>query len=359
MRAKASFVAAGLLLAWSPASSISASRHGASHSTGPNYDSQVTPALLQLFSVGRANFARQAADRFAASLPTPPAGQTFRAELQPIDNQSGGRAYRPPADWDYADGALSLSLDLNTYGGQSGVILRALQTPGRSYEASNAFGARRTVDVDYVVTDSLAVHAQPEPSGRYELKLPVGGPEARRLARDVRAVIEGGTLPGAEGKSVLCHDDTLSPEIDFLQEVHTRDCVVSADVSRVAFVDSSTGKTLREWRNELTVSAAPTLTVEVKSAAVMTAGPTSEQMTAYYPEQALREDRAGHTVMACTVLVSGALSACSVAAEDPAGLGFGAAALQTAHLFKFTPAQAHGKPMESTVTIPLTWTTGG
>ncbi len=138
MRAKASFVAAGLLLAWSPASSISASRHGASHSTGPNYDSQVTPALLQLFSVGRANFARQAADRFAASLPTPPAGQTFRAELQPIDNQSGGRAYRPPADWDYADGALSLSLDLNTYGGQSGVILRALQTPGRSATEARA-----------------------------------------------------------------------------------------------------------------------------------------------------------------------------------------------------------------------------
>ena len=78
--------------------------------------------------------------------------------------------------------------------------------------------------------------------------------------------------------------------------------------------------------------------------------PTPNEMTSVWPAQA---DRSGSARITCTVTVAGALRACRVAEETPAGSGYGAAAMLLAPLFQMRPAMQDGKPVEAEVTIPI------
>ena len=64
---------------------------------------------------------------------------------------------------------------------------------------------------------------------------------------------------------------------------------------------------------------------------------------------------AGHATMRCIVEVTGRLRDCKITSESPAGRGFGAATLKTAHLFRVRPATRDGQPVEAVITIPLKW----
>lgn len=84
--------------------------------------------------------------------------------------------------------------------------------------------------------------------------------------------------------------------------------------------------------------------------------PTEDEMVAAYPQRALREEVAGATVLRCRVAAEGVLSDCEVASEEPAGMGFGAASLSLAPLFRMKPFTREGQPVEGgTVRIPLHW----
>ena len=74
----------------------------------------------------------------------------------------------------------------------------------------------------------------------------------------------------------------------------------------------------------------------------------------YYPEQALKGGREGAAIVQCTVSAVGALSDCRVMSESPAELGFGAAAVKMALLFRMKPRTKSGQLVASgTVNIPI------
>ena len=73
--------------------------------------------------------------------------------------------------------------------------------------------------------------------------------------------------------------------------------------------------------------------------------PTSEQITAAWPHDALVHGKGGRAQIACRVNVQGLVEDCKVASEDPAGVGFGAAALTLTPQWQFRPATRDGKPI--------------
>ena len=77
-------------------------------------------------------------------------------------------------------------------------------------------------------------------------------------------------------------------------------------------------------------------------------------MAKYYPDRAQRMGVEGQAVLMCAVTGTGALHACDVSSETPAGEGFGAAALKMVPLFAISPMTRDGEPVEGAqVRIPL------
>ena len=83
--------------------------------------------------------------------------------------------------------------------------------------------------------------------------------------------------------------------------------------------------------------------------------PTAESMIAVYPANQLATEHGGRVVLVCIVTVQGALRACRVSSETPAGAGFGAAALALVPQFSFRPATTGGQAVEAEVGIPIVW----
>jgi protein TonB len=82
--------------------------------------------------------------------------------------------------------------------------------------------------------------------------------------------------------------------------------------------------------------------------------PTGMDIARVYPREAASKDIAAATAISCAVTQEGTLSACQVFREEPAGLGFGEAALKLARLFKMGPMDREGQPTAGrTVRIPI------
>lgn len=63
-----------------------------------------------------------------------------------------------------------------------------------------------------------------------------------------------------------------------------------------------------------------------------------------------------HVLMVCRITEAGGLEACMIRSETPAGLGYGAAALALAPIFKMPAVDLDGRPVAGrTVQIPIIW----
>jgi len=105
-------------------------------------------------------------------------------------------------------------------------------------------------------------------------------------------------------------------------------------------------------------NAGPTL-VPAGGAKCATSGPdwrrlpmsVDDYMRAY-PANALKERRSGRGVVDCAVAPNGKLQDCRVVLEDPAGSGFGDAALKLTRFYRFRPP-CPGE--NSRITLPISF----
>lgn len=73
----------------------------------------------------------------------------------------------------------------------------------------------------------------------------------------------------------------------------------------------------------------------------------------FYPKSAQAQSVEGSAELSCLVNVAGDLRSCTVKSENPAGFGFGEAALYMAPLLKMKPATQDGVPVQVPTTIPF------
>lgn len=71
--------------------------------------------------------------------------------------------------------------------------------------------------------------------------------------------------------------------------------------------------------------------------------PSGEDLGNHYPIRAWDEDIDGRAVMECRVTSSGQLNNCRVTSEEPAGYGFGNAAIGMSGLFRMKPFTVDGQ----------------
>src|SRR5450432_400814 len=82
--------------------------------------------------------------------------------------------------------------------------------------------------------------------------------------------------------------------------------------------------------------------------------PTGEEFASLYPKAAVDQRIEGRATMQCKVDAEGALIDCALLTEDPAGEGFGPAALAMSSLFRMRPMTRDGQPVSGgIVRIPI------
>lgn len=82
--------------------------------------------------------------------------------------------------------------------------------------------------------------------------------------------------------------------------------------------------------------------------------PSASDFARYYPRNAERAGIEGRATIACTIDTKGFMEKCEVVREEPAGQGFGAAALALGPGFKLTPKTPSGiSVVGSKITIPI------
>ncbi|MBS0360913.1 MAG: energy transducer TonB [Proteobacteria bacterium] len=83
-------------------------------------------------------------------------------------------------------------------------------------------------------------------------------------------------------------------------------------------------------------------------------GPSGADLIRSYPKAALAAHLEGRAVLHCGVAATGDLMGCRVVSEDPAGYGFGEAALSLAPKFKMKPQLRDGAPTsEGQINLPI------
>ncbi len=73
--------------------------------------------------------------------------------------------------------------------------------------------------------------------------------------------------------------------------------------------------------------------------------PTGDQFAAHYPRGAARKGVEGKATIECVFNTEGMLEGCQILSEEPAGQGFGQAAIAIARYFHAKPLQTDGKPI--------------
>lgn len=83
--------------------------------------------------------------------------------------------------------------------------------------------------------------------------------------------------------------------------------------------------------------------------------PRLDMIVGAIPADAADRQISGKAILGCTVNVEGRMVGCTILSESPKDMGFGRAALSLTPQFLMRPAMQDGKPVPTTVTIPITF----
>ncbi len=79
--------------------------------------------------------------------------------------------------------------------------------------------------------------------------------------------------------------------------------------------------------------------------------PNDEALAQYSPRSNPQNLKGGQARLHCIITLAGQLTGCAVTSEEPAGSGFGAAALNLAPLYRLTPETIDGTPVAAPITL--------
>jgi protein TonB len=86
--------------------------------------------------------------------------------------------------------------------------------------------------------------------------------------------------------------------------------------------------------------------------------PTDQDLEQFFPARALDAERGGTAAMVCGINDDGTLTNCAIVSEDPDGVGFGAATIRAAALYRLHMTDAIRAALHKdgvTVTVPINW----
>lgn len=205
-------------------------------------------------------------DKFKEPVAIELIGKSFAISMPVQDDIEGqGVAY-----FDYKDGKLILNVSpLNAWprldGPSSSMPVLIVNDGTRmtgSYIGQNAFGVTARVRNFRNISAGIAIVGSPKPmlspmraamKSRYakdtdwwvSMNLPPS--EARALALNTQAVVQGTYTTLPSGKAGFCHSMGLSATLDSPSNYHTEQCFIGAKVTRIALVNKATGAVLKEW----------------------------------------------------------------------------------------------------------------
>jgi len=82
--------------------------------------------------------------------------------------------------------------------------------------------------------------------------------------------------------------------------------------------------------------------------------PDGDDVASVYPSAALHRGVGAQVVLSCSATADGSMSNCKLLSEQPAGLGFGEAALKLASDFKLSKTTSDGRSVEGmTMRLPI------
>lgn len=188
----------------------------------------------------------------------------------------------------------------------------------RRERRENAFGAGASVEVvhDTIFGMALIGHGSLPAGGDYTAVLNLPAEEARSLVQSVNLVVEGTVRNYGEQQAVLCGSRYIEPTLDGPREIFSEICVLSVDVRRVAFVNTSSGAVLKEWISRTAAVSAD----ELSDDGLWSPG--------NHPRifRTVHDSGPGWAEVLCEVLELGVIYRCAVEAESSQGWGSAAAA---------------------------------
>jgi hypothetical protein len=103
----------------------------------------------------------------------------------------------------------------------------------------------------------------------------------------------------------------------------------------------------------LAAAALPAFAADVYTPPDWLKRPTPEMLSTVWPKAAWAKAEGGSATIACKISTVGTLFDCTVVTEEPAGEGFGPAAIALTPQLLFTPAKRNGEPVVSEARIPF------